>query len=123
MIISIKAIVLIIAMLGLFFDFWPALPKKEPVAIVQTIDNVYAAMVDAPNSDARDDIGEAHKEEQKTQRLESDNATRTETYAVAQEHKTERYKNTNSTILWGFIGLLTAVSLPKDIKRVCCETN
>lgn len=127
--IGVKAIVLIVALLGMFFNLFPEIdlfPKKphEP-AMVQAepvVDNVWAALVYAPDDNARDDIHQTHKEEQITARQADTNATRVAMYQTHQVTVSEKLKSNNRLAVWALAGLCSiAFPLPKREKKKECE--
>ena len=121
-IISIKSFIIFVSLIGLFFGLFPDIPKKAPqqtVVAAPVIDNVYAAMVHAPDDSAREAIGQAHEEEQVTTRQASDNAAQLAMYSAQQVTARENLANNNRLMFWMLIGLVgIAIPLPKKREQL-----
>jgi len=121
--IGIKTFVLLVSLVGLFLGLFPDLPKtaQRQSAVVEQqpeIDNVWSALVYAPDDAARDDIEQVHKEQQITERQHDDNAARVQVYQSYSTQTQTTLTNTNQLLLWGLVGMVAvAVPLPKRRKQ------
>lgn len=119
--VGIKAIVIVISLIGLFLGLFPEIdlwPSSHRTAVVveakPDIDNVWSALVYAPDDNTRDDIQQVHKEEQTTARLADNNATRAAMYATRQSSVASKLENSNRLLFWAIVGMCgIAFPLPK----------
>lgn len=118
--IGIKAIVIIVSLIGLFLglfpevELWPS--TTHDAEIIETspeITNEWAALTLSEDA-ARDDVLQAVKEHQETTRQADDNMTRVALYQQQQQANTERIRRGYTTLIWFLIGTVTlSFPLPK----------
>lgn len=119
--IGVKSILIIVSLIGLFLglfpeiDLWPSKPRTHTaVEAKPVIDNVWSALVYAPDNEARDDIEQVNKEQQTTARQADDNAARIALYAAHHDTVSTKLQDSNRLLFWGIIGMCAvAFPLPK----------
>lgn len=119
--IGIKAVVIIVSLIGVFLGLFPELPKHpKPQTITQAaplIDNPWAAYVAAPDDQARSRIEASVKELEISERQAADNAARVDLYQAQQATSAANLANANRLMMWGLVGLCgVAWPLPKRKK-------
>jgi hypothetical protein len=121
MAIGLKAIVVVVSLIGLFLglfpeiDLWPSTPRADVVVeATPEVDTVWAALVHAPDSAARDDVKEVSTARQATARQADDNAVRIALYAAHSETVSTTLQSSNRLLFWAMLGLCAvAFPLPK----------
>jgi len=119
----IKAIIVVISLIGLFFglfsniDLWPHHDTEQAQLTDQhpEITNEWAALA-ASDDAAYDNVLQAVKEHQLTARQTNDNATRVALYQEQQHVISKRIQHGYTTLIW-FLVSVVAVSLPVPRRR------
>lgn len=111
--IGIKAVVIIVSLIGLFlglfpeFELFPA--HKQVVEHSPDITNEWAALAYSSDAETRDDVLQAVKEHQITARQADDNTARVALYEAAQASIRIREKKVYSLLTWFVIGAFAAL--------------